>query len=161
MVLYVLPERLTLTPPTLLPLLDGKLRDVTPLEWPNSSMVERMQSVTDSSTPSYSSTSRRTLCEIERDNGCGKHGCEWEDLEEWIEEEDVRRVRTIRDSLRVSAEGASSSSLSLHPRPVVRPMPPFSSFPSRCLVRLLGVSLESLRCLDEVLESDTLEALEK
>ena len=34
--------------------------------------------------------------------------------------------------------------LSLHPKPVVRPMPPRKSLPSLCLVRLLRVSRSSL-----------------
>lgn len=37
--------------------------------------------------------------------------------------------------------------LSLQPKPVVRPMPPLNNLPSRCLTRLLGVSLESFGCL--------------
>ena len=41
------------------------------------------------------------------------------------------RPTVVLESLRVRGEGASSSSLSLQPRPVVRPIPPLSSFPSR------------------------------
>ena len=41
------------------------------------------------------------------------------------------RPTVVLESLRVRGDGASSSSLSLQPRPVVRPMPPLSSLPSR------------------------------
>lgn len=37
---------------------------------------------------------------------------------------------------RVNGDGASSSSLSLQPRPVVSPIPPRNSFPSRWRTRL-------------------------
>lgn len=60
---------------------------------------------------------------------------------------DERRERLSAERRRVSGEGASSSSLSLHPKPVVRPIPPLNNLPSRCLTRLLGVSLESFGCL--------------
>lgn len=60
---------------------------------------------------------------------------------------DERRERFRAERRRVSGEGASSSSLSLHPKPVVRPIPPLNNLPSRCLTRLLGVSLESFGCL--------------
>jgi len=74
--------------------------------------------------------------------------------------------RAIDESRRVSGDGESSSSLyarrcenrgrrnpggsrtftylSLHPSPVVRPMPPRKSLPSLCLVRRLRVSRSSL-----------------
>ena len=48
------------------------------------------------------------------------------------------------DIWRTKGDGASSSSLSLHPRPVVRPMPPRSSLPSRWRTRRLTVSRSSL-----------------
>jgi hypothetical protein len=64
-----------------------------------------------------------------------------------MEVADERRERLSAERRRVSGEGASSSSLSLHPKPVVRPMPPLNNLPSRCLTRLLGVSLESFGCL--------------
>ena len=77
--------------------------------------------------------------------------------------EDVRE-RAIDESRRVRGDGESSSSLrvvvsvegienqtqnacaylSLHPNPVVRPMPPRKSLPSLCLVRRLRVSRSSL-----------------
>ncbi len=44
---------------------------------------------------------------------------------------DARFWREPVDICRTKGDGASSSSLSLHPRPVVRPMPPRSSLPSR------------------------------
>ena len=44
---------------------------------------------------------------------------------------DVRFWREPVDICRTRGDGASSSSLSLHPRPVVSPMPPRSSLPSR------------------------------
>jgi len=70
------------------------------------------------------------------------------------------------DQLSLSALNHQRKSiyLSLHPKPVVSPIPPLSSLPSRCLVRLLGVSLASLRCLDDVLTfeaRDRLDALER
>lgn len=64
-----------------------------------------------------------------------------------MEVADERRERSRAERRRVSGEGASSSSLSLQPKPVVRPMPPLNNLPSRCLTRLLGVSLESFGCL--------------
>jgi len=76
--------------------------------------------------------------------------------------EDVRE-RAIDESRRVRGDGESSSSLygrsckhrrdgkldtptylSLHPNPVVRPIPPRKSLPSLCLVRRLRVSRSSL-----------------
>ena len=53
---------------------------------------------------------------------------------------DVRLESTKDDTRFVSGDGASSSSLSLQPSPVVRPMPPLNKVPSRCLTRLLAVS---------------------
>ena len=44
---------------------------------------------------------------------------------------DARFWREPVDICRTRGDGASSSSLSLHPRPVVSPMPPRSSLPSR------------------------------
>lgn len=44
--------------------------------------------------------------------------------------------------------------LSLHPRPVVNPIPPWSNLPSRCLTLLRGVSLVSLACFEHVLVVD-------
>jgi hypothetical protein len=44
-------------------------------------------------------------------------------------------------------ENITNAHLSLHPKPVVRPILPLNNLPSRCLTRLLGVSLESLGCL--------------
>lgn len=44
---------------------------------------------------------------------------------------DSERERVIFDTRRVKGEGASSSSLSLQPSPVVKPRPPRKSLPSR------------------------------
>ena len=45
----------------------------------------------------------------------------------------------------------NESYLSLHPRPVVNPMPPLSNLPSRCLTRRVRVSLSSLMIPDLVI----------
>ena len=44
---------------------------------------------------------------------------------------DLERLSASDDTRLVNGEGASSSSLSLHPSPVVSPRPPRNSFPSR------------------------------
>ena len=54
--------------------------------------------------------------------------------------------------------------LSLHPSPVVSPIPPLSNLPSRCLTLLCGVSLASLGCFEQVLVvdiSERFDALDK
>lgn len=61
-----------------------------------------------------------------------------------IEATEVARDKAIDDSRRVRGDGESSSSLSLHPSPVVRPIPPRRSLPSLCLLRRLKVSRSSL-----------------
>lgn len=71
-----------------------------------------------------------------------------------MEEAEGRLERLSDEMRRVSAEGASSSSLSLQPKPVVKPTPPFSNLPSRCLVLRMGVSRESLGRPEAVVETD-------
>ena len=58
--------------------------------------------------------------------------------------EAARFLSDCEDSLRTNGAGASSSSLSLQPRPVVRPIPPARSLPSRCRTRRFTVSRSSL-----------------
>jgi len=52
-----------------------------------------------------------------------------------------------RERRSVNSDGASSSSLSLHPNPVVNPIPPLNNLPSLCLALRLSVSLSSRTCL--------------
>ena len=59
-------------------------------------------------------------------------------------EVDGRRAIEVWMRRRVSADGASSSSLSLQPRPVVNPMPARNNCPSRCRRLRLTVSRGSL-----------------
>lgn len=57
----------------------------------------------------------------------------YRDIEDEVEGEvgsDLRPTVAL-ESLRVRGDGAPSSSLSLQPSPVVRPIPPFNNFPSR------------------------------
>lgn len=92
------------------------------------------------------------------------------------------RERVIEESRRVNGEGASSSSLSgkncqkeilvetgiardctrthlsLHPSPVVRPIPPLSVEPSRCRTRRRGVSRASLIIPDLVITESARES---
>lgn len=88
----------------------------------------------------------------ERDNGCAAEdvrlGCPVLELRELA---DVRRESTSEEIRRVKGDGASSSSLSLQPSPVVRPMPPRSRVPSRCLTRRFTVSRWSLKIPDLVI----------
>lgn len=58
--------------------------------------------------------------------------------------EAARFLSDCEESWRTSGTGASSSSLSLQPRPVVRPIPPRRSLPSRCRTRRCTVSRSSL-----------------
>lgn len=77
-----------------------------------------------------------TVSLTERDRGCTLEA----GRVELSEPADVRRESTIEETRFVNGDGESSSSLSLQPRPVVRPIPPRSKVPSRCLTRLLTVS---------------------
>lgn len=73
--------------------------------------------------------------------------------------------QTRRESRRANIQQRKGkeddTNLSLHPSPVVSPMPPLSSLPSRCLTLRCGVSLASLRCFEEVLVVDISERLDK
>lgn len=63
--------------------------------------------------------------------------------------EDGRQDDKFNDDIfLVSSEGASSSSLSLQPRPVVKPIPPLNSLPSLCRTLRRGVSRLSFRIED-------------
>jgi hypothetical protein len=86
-------------------------------------------------------------------------GCRCTEPVVLTDEADDRRERLSVDRRRVSGDGASSSSLedylalgdmsyemyylSLQPRPVVRPIPPFNNRLSRCLTLRIGVSRSS------------------
>lgn len=81
----------------------------------------------------------------DRESGCGVENerVGWNALDA-RELEDARRDSTSDEMRLVSGDGASSSSLSLQPRPVVSPIPPFSRLPSRCRTRRRTVSRSSL-----------------
>lgn len=93
----------------------------------------------------------------ERASGCfGAAGDGWEEEGRGPSSvADARRERTMRERRRVSGDGESSSSESLQPRPVVRPMPPRRSLPSRWRTRRLGVSRSSLMMPDLVMMEPT------
>lgn len=77
------------------------------------------------------------LCVLDRGEGTAA------DCDRIEATEDVRES-AIDERRRVRGDGESSSSLSLHPNPVVRPIPPRKSLPSLCRLRRLTVSRPSL-----------------
>lgn len=75
----------------------------------------------------------------DRASGCGARA-----VVDTSEPAEVRLDSTREEICLVKGDGASSSSLSLHPRPVVSPRPPRRSRPSRWRTRRRVVSRSSL-----------------
>ena len=86
--------------------------------------------------------------------------CDRERVDDLRDDVDFCLERLSVESRRVRGDGASSSSLSLHPRPVVNPIPAFNCLPSLWRTRRCGVSRWSLKRPDFVIIETSLQDAE-